>query len=241
MYMINAIGIRFNIGYKKVDDDNYECSLSVTAFNNSISKQSLYEVVYSKEEELSFEREAIDKAVGNIMSSLYNKCIKSIKLTDAMRTEYTKYFYGRCIRNICKGMFSNKILKYTDDGTLEFTILIPTGNRDCNIYGTIPAKIKCCIKDDTHFMSTFTIKHPSISNYEFLKYSVSRDISNLTKEEEKDFIHYYPLEYSKVYRDTICTNVTYMINGVDLHARVYADIDSLRKSAREALCISQKE
>ena len=56
MYTINAIGIRFNIGYKKIDDDNYDCSLSVTAFNNSISKQSSYEVIYSKEEELSFVR-----------------------------------------------------------------------------------------------------------------------------------------------------------------------------------------
>lgn len=235
MYTINAIGIRFNIGYKKVDDDNYDCSLSVTAFNNSISKQSSYEVIYSKEEELSFERENINKVAGSMLVSLYNKCISGIKSLDGMRSEYNKYFYRQCILDICKGMFSNKILKYTDSGNLEFTILTPIDDIDCSIYGTMPNNLKCELNDDNHLINTFTVKHPDISDYEFLKYSVSRDITNLTNEEKKDFIRYYPYEYMKVYKDSISPNVICMINGIDQRVKMYTDIKALRNFIRTAL------
>lgn len=241
MYNINAIGIRFNIGYKKIDDNDYDCSLSVTAFNNSISKQSLYEIIYNKEEELSFERENIDKVVGSMLVSLYNKCISGIKSLNEMRSEYNKYFYRQCIRSICKGMFSNKILKYTDTGNLEFTILTPIDDIDCSIYGTIPTNLKCEVNTDNHLINTFTIKHPDINGYEFLKYSVSRDITNLTKEEKKDFIRYYPYEYMKVYKDTISGNVVCMINGINQQVKIYTDIKALRNFIGEALCISKKE
>lgn len=235
MYAINAIGIRFNIGYKKIDDDNYDCSLSVTAFNNSISKQSSYEVIYSKEEEFSFVRENINKVAGSMLASLYDKCISGIKSLDEMRSEYNKYFYRQCIRDICKGMFSNKILKYTDSGNLEFTILTPIDDIDCSIYGTIPNNLKCELNNDNHLINTFTVKHPDISGYEFLKYSVSRDITNLTDEEKKDFIRYYPYEYMKIYKDTIVANVICMINGFNQRVKTYTDIKALRNFIRTAL------
>lgn len=240
MYNIDAVGIRFNIEYK-LSDDSYDCSLSVTAFNNSISKQLENEVIYSKDEELTFERKDIDKAVGNILSSLYNKCIKSVDLPYWERSDYTRYFYRERIYNICKGVFSNKILQYTDSGKLEFTILTPMDDSDCSIHGTIPIKLECEAKNNTVLINTFTIKHPSIDNYIFLRYIVSKDISSLTEEDKMDFIKHYLSEYTKAYKDIISANVISMINGIDLKAKVYTNITDLRNSIKEILCISQKK
>ena len=132
-------------------------------------------------------------------------------------------------------MFSNKILKYTDSGNLEFTILTPIDDIDCSIYGTIPNNLKCELNNDNHLINTFTVKHPDISDYEFLKYTVSRDITNRTNEEKKDFIRYYPYEYMKVYKDSISPNVICMINGIDQRVKMYTDIKALRNFIRTAL------
>ena len=55
MYLINAIGIRFDLLYEKIDDKTTNVRLSIKAFNNSISNKDLDEELYNNSKDFSFD------------------------------------------------------------------------------------------------------------------------------------------------------------------------------------------
>nr|DAP83921.1 MAG TPA: hypothetical protein [Caudoviricetes sp.] len=216
MYLINAIGIRFDLSYEKVDDKTTNVRLSIKAFNNSISNKDLDEELYNNIKDFSFDDNVSShiSLLSTSMKGLYDSCIKGLKgFSGLEKSEASKVFFFREINRLTSAFFVNDILSLTDKGALSAITLFTTGNRGCSVYGTLPVSIKVYASDNS-INTGITCIHPDINGLVLVDYSHSK---KLTKH-KKDMTAYtakYPEAFIKSI-SAVSRSVLTMLNTVDL-------------------------
>lgn len=238
MYLINAIGIRFDLSYEKVDNKTTNVRLSIKAFNNSISNKDLDEELYSNSKDFSFDDNVSShiSLLSTSMKGLYENCIKGLKgFSGVEKSEASKVFFFREINRMASAFFVDDILSLTDKGTLSTITLFTTGNRGCSVYGTLPVSIKVYASDGS-INTRITCTHPDINGLVLVDYSHSK---KLTKH-KKDMTVYlvkYPESFIKSI-NAVSRSVLTMLNTVDLPVNLV-----LKKASdlRNTICLNIDE
>ena len=238
MYLINAIGIRFDLSYEKVDNKTTNIRLSIKAFNNSISNKDLDEELYSNSKDFSFDDDVSShiSLLSTSMKGLYENCIKGLKgFSGVEKSEASKVFFFREINRMASAFFVDDILSLTDKGTLSTITLFTTGNRGCSVYGTLPVSIKVYASDGS-INTRITCTHPDINGLVLVDYSHSK---KLTKH-KKDMTVYlvkYPESFIKSI-NAVSRSVLTMLNTVDLPVNLV-----LKKASdlRNIICLNIDE
>lgn len=234
MYLINAIGIRFDLSYEKIDGVS-NTSISITAFNNSISNRELDEELYHRKDLYTFDDNvgSHSKQLSTELKSMYNNCIKKLSmLSDSDKLEYTKQPYTKAINNIATTFFSTSIADLVDKGSLSVTMLIPTGNRGCSIYGTIPINLRTN-SYTASIESYITCSHQYIKDFPFMKYSYTKLLPEYIDPLE-EYIKSYPNLFVRSIK-TIADSIITLMNTVETRARLDIKPASSLKRAIEGI------
>ena len=238
MYLINAIGIRFDLSYEKVDNKTTNVRLSIKAFNNSISNKDLDEELYSNSKDFSFDDNVSShiSLLSTSMKGLYDSCIKGLKgFSGLEKSEASRVFFFREINRLTSAFFVNDILSLTDKGTLSTITLFTTGNRGCSVYGTLPVNIKVYTDDDS-INTRITCVHPDINGLVLVDYSHSKKLTK-HKKDMTVYIAKYPEAFIKSI-NAASKSILTMLNTVDLPVNIV-----LKKASdlRNTICLNIDE
>lgn len=237
MYLINAIGIRFDLSYEKIDGVS-NTSISITAFNNSISNRELDEELYNNSKDFSFDDNVSShiSLLSTSMKGLYDNCIKELKgFSGLEKSEASKVFFFREINRLTSAFFVNDILSLTDKGALSAITLFTTGNRGCSVYGTLPVSIKVYTGDNT-INTGITCLHPDINGLVLVDYSHSKKLTK-HKKDMTVYIAKYPEAFIKSI-NAASRSILTMLNTVDLPVNLV-----LKKASdlRNTICLNIDE
>ena len=238
MYLINAIGIRFDLSYEKVDDKTANVRLSIKAFNNSISNKDLDEELYNNSKDFSFDDNVSShiSLLSTSMKGLYDNCIKGLKgFSGLEKSEASRVFFFREINRLTSAFFVNDILSLTDKGALSTITLFTTGNRGCSVYGTLPVSIKVYTGDNT-INTGITCLHPDINGLVLVDYSHNKKLTK-HKKDMTVYIAKYPEAFIKSI-NAASRSILTMLNTVDLPVNLV-----LKKASdlRNTICLNIDE
>lgn len=238
MYLINAIGIRFDLSYEKVDNKTTNIRLSIKAFNNSISNKDLDEELYSNSKDFSFDDNVSShiSLLSTSVKGLYDNCIKGLKgFSGVEKSEASKVFFFREIHRMASAFFVDDILSLTDKGRLSTITLFTTGNRGCSVYGTLPVSIKVYVSDGS-INTRITCTHPDINGLVLVDCSHSKKLTKY-KKDMTVYIAKYPESFIKSI-NAVSRSVLTMLNTVDLPVNLV-----LKKASdlRNTICLNIDE